>query len=206
MKKIFDRSLFLLLTLSFLSCKESTTKENRSNGDQKIELMADGIKKTLDPAPLITTAYTNSHFMLSYLSEKDDIQFTISAYMQDLKPGSYQVYDCKSASECDDEKVPDNNQIALYGPYPKNPPPPVNLSRVAYYAPRLGLKPLTLVITSITDEQQLGNPFKTKRIKGQFNGSLAHVERQQGGYDYYVVGKTTPIDGNFEMFCTIHPN
>jgi hypothetical protein len=204
MKKIFKKSLSLLLALSLLSCKESTTKGNRSGGDidQKIELVVDGNKKTVDPAPVISSTYTSSHLMLSYLSDKDDIQFTISAYMQDLKVGSHQVYDCKSASECN-EKVPDNNQIALYGPYPKDPMPPVNLFRVAYYAPKLGLTPLILVITSITDEQQLGNPFKTKRIKGQFNGSLAYVEQQQGGYDYHVVGKTTRIDGNFDMFCNI---
>jgi hypothetical protein len=204
MKNIFNRSLSLLLTLSLLSCHESTTKENRSGGDiaQKMEFEIDGIKKTVDPTPITTSSYTNSHFILSYLSDKDDIQFAISAYMQELKIGSYEVYDCKSASECND-KVPDNNQIAMFAPYPRNPMPPINLSRTAYYAPRLGLKPLTLVITSIADEQQAGNPNKTKRIKGHFKGNLAYVEQQRGGYDYFVVGKTSLIDGKFEMFCSI---
>ena len=204
MKKIFNRSLLLLLALSLLSCKESTTKGDLSGGDvaQKLELMVDGNKKTVDPTLVILSTYTSSHCMLSYFSDKDDIQFSISAYMQDLKIGSYQVYDCKSASECN-EKVPDNNQIATYGPYPKDPMPSIHLFRTAYYAPKLGLTPLTLVITSITDEQQAGNPFKTKRIKGQFSGSLADVEQQQGGYDWHIVGKTTRIDGNFDMFCSI---
>jgi len=103
MKKMFNRSLSLLLILSLLSCKDSTTKGNLSNGDipQKMELVIDGNKKTVDPTPVISSAFTSSHLLLGYLSDKDDIQFSISAYMQDLKIGSYQVYDCKSASECD---------------------------------------------------------------------------------------------------------
>lgn len=203
MKKIFNNPLSLLLTLSLLSCKESTTKGNQSGGDfdQKLELVVDGNKKTLDPTPVISSAYTSSRLLLSYFSEKEDIQFGIIAYVQDLKIGSYQVYDCKSASECD-EKVPDNNQTALFGPYPKAPAPPFNLFRTAYYAPTLGLKPLTLVITSVTDEQQEGNPSKTKRIKGQFSSTMAYVEQQPGGYDWHVV-KTTRVDGNFDMFCSI---
>lgn len=204
MKRIFNKSLSILLILSLLSCKESATKENRSDGDttQKIELVIDGNKKTADPTPVISSAYTSFHFLLGYLSDKDDIQFSITAYMQDLKIGSYQVYDCKSASECN-EKMPDNNQLALFGPYPKDPMPPLSLFRIAYYAPRLGLNPLTLIITSITDEQQKGNPFKTKRIEGRFSGSLADVEQQPGGYEWHVVGKTTQITGNFNVFCSI---
>jgi hypothetical protein len=89
MKKIFNKSLSLLLTLSLLSCKESTTKENRSNGDitQKIELVIDGNKKTADPTPVISSAYTGFHLVLGYLGDKDDISFSMSSYMQDLKIG-----------------------------------------------------------------------------------------------------------------------
>ena len=204
MKKMFNRSLSLLLALSLLSCKDSTTKGNQSSDDtaQKMELVIDGNKKTGDPTPVISSAFTSSHLVLGYLSDKEDIQVSISAYMQDLKIGSYQVYDCKSASECN-ENVPDNNQIAMYGPYPKDPMPPLNLFRIAYYAPQLGLKPLTLIITSVTDEQQAGNPFKTKRIKGQFSGTLANVEQEQGGYNYHIVGKTTQINGDFNVLCSL---
>jgi len=204
MKKIFNRSLTLLLILSLLGCKGPVTKEDQSDGstDQKIELIVDGNKRTADPAPVISSGFTSSHLMLGYLSDKDDLQFSISAYMQDLKMGTYQVYECKSASECN-EQIPDNNQMALVGPYPKNPMPPLNLFRSAYNAPSLGLKPLTLIITSVTDEQQEGNPFKTKRIKGQFNGSLAYVEQQQGGYDWHIVGKTTRINGSFNVLCSM---
>lgn len=204
MIKIFYKPLSLLLALSLLSCKGPASEENRSGEEvgQKIELMIDGNKRSLDPAPIITAGYAEAHFMLGYLSDKDDLQFTITAYAQDLKTGSYQVYDCKSASECN-ENVPDNNQSAFYGPYPKDPMPPTNLFRVAYYAPKLGLKPLTLVITSVTDEQQAGNPIKTKRVKGKFSGILANVEQQPGGYDYYIAGKTSQVEGSFDVFCSI---
>jgi hypothetical protein len=199
MKKTLTRSLLLLLILSQLGCKDVTSKANSDAGDntQKVELTVDGVKKPLDPTTLISSTHTNSHLMLTAMSEKDDIQFGISAYMQELKVGSYEVYDCKSASECGDQK-PDNNQLAMYGPYPKNPMPPVSMYRVAYYAPKLALKPLTLVITSIADEQQPGNPFKTKRIKGHFSGNLAYVEQQKGGYHWFVV-KTSQVEGSFNV-------
>ena len=204
MKKIFNKSLSLLLILSLLSCGGATTKENQSTEDiaQKLELVIDGNKKTADPAPVISSAYTSAHLMLGYLSDKEDIQFSLSAYMQDLKIGTYQVYQCESVSVCD-ENAPDNNQIALFGPYPKAPLPPLNLSRTAYNAPKLGLSPLTLTVTSVKDEQQKGNPFKTKRVEGHFSGSLAYVEQEQGGYEWHVVGKTTQVNGNFNVFCSI---
>ncbi len=203
MKKLFNQSLLLLLTLSLFSCTGPTPKADQSGSDtaQKMALEIDGNNKTTDPAPLISPAFSSAHFMLGYLSEKDDIQFTLSTYMQDLKPGTYQVYECTSAAECDD-KVPDNNQIALFGPYPKDPMPPINLSRTAYHAPKLGLTPLMLVITSVADEQQAGNPFKTKRVKGQFSGTLACVERQQDN-NWLIVGKTTQVNGTFDVLCSM---
>lgn len=203
MKKIINTTLTLLLVLSQLSCQEAASKDNPPTGNstQNIELIIDGTKKTADPAAVISAAFTSAHFMLGYLSDKDDLQFSVSAFMQDVKPGTYQVYDCKSAGECDD-KMPDNNQIAMFGPYPKDPMPALNLFRTAYYAPTLGLQPLTLTITSVTDEQQEGNPFKTKRITGKFSGNLADVEQQQGGYDWHVV-KTSQLNGSFNVLCSM---
>jgi len=206
MKKLFNQSLFLVLILSTLSCKGPTAKGN-GNGSasdltQKITLLVDGTKRTTDPEPVISSSFTSTYFLLGYLSDKDDIQFSLTAYMQDLKIGSYQVYECISVPECTGP-VPENIQKALFGPYPKDPMPALNLFRSAYNAPSLGLKPLTLVISSVTDEQQAGNPFKTKRIKGKFNGSLAYVEQQQGGYEHHIVGKTTQIDGEFDVICSM---
>lgn len=197
----YTLGLALVLTLSLFAC-QTTPAAHAADQDQKIEFQIDGNKKTADPAPIITSAYTGAHFMLSYMSGKEDMQLTISAYMQDLKTGSFQVYDCNSASECN-ETMPDNNQIAMYGPYPKDPMPPLDLFKIAYTAPKLGLKPLTLTITSITDEQQAGNPYKTKRVIGKFTGDLAAVEQDHGGYEYHIVGKTTHIDGSFTMLCSI---
>ena len=41
-----------------------------------------------------------THLGFSILSEKNDISFMFSAFMADLKPGTFQVWSCKSASTC----------------------------------------------------------------------------------------------------------
>ncbi|MBS1659644.1 MAG: hypothetical protein JST68_01195 [Bacteroidetes bacterium] len=193
----------LLFVLSLLNCKGPGTKDGSSNGGttQKFELIVDGNKKNADPGSIISCGYTGAHLVTGYLSEKEDVQLSLSSYMQDLKPGTYQVYDCKSASECN-ETMPDNNQVAQYGPYPKDPMPALSLFRTAFNAPKLGLKPLTLTITSITDEQMEGSPLMTKRVEGQFSGSMAHVEQEKGGYEWHVVAKTQ-VEGSFSVFCSI---
>lgn len=208
MKNLFDGCLFVLLVLLFVGCKESTTAATVTGGEisqgaiQQMELVIDGNKKTTDDAALITPGFTGQHFTLSYLSEKEDVQFSISSYMQELRPGSYEVYECKAGGECDD-KFPDNNQIALFGPYPKDPMPAMNLFRTAYYAPKLGLNPLTLIITSVKDEQQAGNPFKTKRVEGRFSSMMAYAEQEKGGYEWHVVGKETKVEGSFNVLCSM---
>lgn len=186
-----------------MSCQGPTIKNNQPARDnaQKFELLVDGNKKSADPEPVITAAFSQAHLMLGYMSEKEDVQFTISAYLQDLKPGIYQVYDCKSASECG-EAMPDNNQIAMYGPFPKDPMPALNLFRIAYYAPDLGLKPLTLTITAVTDETQAGNPRVKKRVEGKFSSTMANVEQVPGGSAYHIVGKTTQVEGSFSLLCS----
>jgi len=202
-KEMFKPAIFLLLTLLLLDCKGPVSKDDGSGTDaaQKMEILVDGSKKTLDTEPILSSAYTGAHLILGYLSDKDDFQCTISAYMPVLNIGSYQVYDCLSNPECD-ENVPDNNQEAMLGPYPKDQVTP-SLFRTAYYAPKLGLKPLTLIVTSIAEEQQAGNPFKTRRIKGKFSGTLAYVERQPSDNDLYIVGKTTRVDGTFDLLCSM---
>lgn len=95
----------------------------------------------------------------------------------------------------------DQNQDISFGPYSKYPSPPLNLYRIANNAPELGLKPLTLTITSVTDEQQQRVALKTKRVKGQFDGILAYAEKQ--GTEWKIVGKVTKIKGSFIMFCRI---
>jgi hypothetical protein len=40
-------------------------------------------------------------------------------------------------------------------------------------------------------------------VKGQFSGSLAYVEQQQGVYDWHIAGKTTRIEGNLSTLCSL---
>ena len=141
-----------------------------------------------------------THLGFAILSEKNDLQFQFTAFLTDLKPGTYTVWDCKSASSCTQEED-DKNQSAGLAPYPKDPMPPLNLSRTAYNAPDLGLQPLTLTIASVTDDQQEGMPYKTKRVKGHYSGVLAYVEKGDAGWK--IVGNTTKVDGSFDMYCGI---
>jgi hypothetical protein len=217
MKKVQMKILLAgaLMLTSLLSCKFPNSKNTlqgttaqAGSSVQEFELIIDGVKKSLDKTPLIVpiAVYGKSIFNLSYLSEKDDIQFNIKAYIPELKTGSIQVYDDASAVSEYNENMPDAHyQTAFLAPYPKNPMPPISLSRAAYFAPKLGLKPLTLNITSITDERMEGDVYPSsgsKRIKGTFSGVLAYVERQEGGYEYHVV-KTTQVEGIFDVFCRV---
>lgn len=192
---------FLLLTCCLSGCGQSNVTSQDIANNQTVEISVDNKKYNISTDDIFSSSYVGqTHLVFAVLSEKNDITFKFSAFMSDLKPGTFQVWDCKSASTCTQEED-DKNQNSIFGPYPKIPMVPVNLSRTAYNAPKLGLKPLTLIISSVTDEQQVGN-LKTKRIKGQFNGILAYVERQQDR-SWKIIGKTTNIEGKFDMFCNI---
>ncbi|MGC4104698.1 hypothetical protein [Ferruginibacter sp.] len=195
--------VFLFFSTSFFGCGQSNaTSQDKTNNDQSFEISIDNKKYNLSTDDIFSANYIGqTHLTLVALSEKKDISFSVTAFITTLQPGTYQVYECNSASTCSQEED-DKNQNAMFSPYPKDPMVPVNLSRTAYNAPELGLKPLVLTITSVTDEQQAGVPFKTKRIKGQFNGTLAYVEKQDDG-NWKIVGNTTHIDGKFDLFCSI---
>lgn len=193
---------FLLLTCYLFGCGQSHETSKGTVSKQIVEISVDNKKYNITTDAISTINYVGgTHLGFVILDEKNDISFVISAFMTDLKSGTFQVCDCKSASTCTREED-DNNQTALFSPYPRIPMPPQNLSRTAYNAPELGLKPLTLKISSVTDEQQVGNPFKTKRLKGQFSSVMAYVEKQQDG-NWKIIGKTTNIEGKFDMYCSI---
>ena len=140
-----------------------------------------------------------THLVFSFLGKKKDISFGICAFMVNLKSGTYQIWDCKINSECtqEEEKM---NQSAIFSPFPKEALTPISSMRMSYKIPELNLKPMILTISSITDEQQEGVPYKTKRVKGQFNGVMANVTSQENG-KLQIEGKTTNIEVNFDMFC-----
>jgi hypothetical protein len=142
----------------------------------------------------------NQHLQLAVMSEKEDLQLTMVCYMTELKAGAYQVYSCKGPSECPDEKAAQQQDVLL-GPYPKDPMPPVSMFRIAYQAAALGLQPLSLVITSVIDAEQPGSPWKTRRVKGHFEGKLADVEKKD--IDWQIIGKPTQLSGEMDMYCSI---
>lgn len=62
---------------------------------------------------------------------------------------------------------------------------------------------MVLTITSITDEQQAGVPYKTRRIKGTYSGALAYVEQERGGYKYRIAAQTTQLKGSFDVVTSL---
>ncbi len=195
----------MLVVPGLLSCGQANVKPeiaDENSPSQTAEITVNGKKFNATEADILTMSYVGQTTLgFVFMSEKNDFQFLISAYLTELKPGTYVVCDCKGPSNCDDSLSQKNQQV-LFAPFIKDPMPPLNLSRISYNAPDPGLTPLTLLITSVTDEQQTGIPFKTKRIKGQFNGTLAYAEKQQD-YSWKVVGEKTIIAGTFDMYCTV---
>ena len=179
----------------------ATTQAAPSGSSQSLELIVDGNKKLLTDDDILSMSLTEQKFFsISAMSEKQDLQFAITAFVPDLQPGSYSIYACKEATTCDAENEA-KKQSVLYGPFPKDPMPDNNKFRFAYSAAALGLQPLTLIIASVTDEAQAGLPYKTKRVIGSVSGSLAFLQKE--GYDWKVVGEKTTVEGKFSMYCII---
>lgn len=192
---------FLLLTCLF-GCGQSTVTSQDIANNQMVEMNVNDKKYMLSAEDIFSMSYVRKTYLeFSLLSEKKDLSFMFLAYMTELKPGTFQVWDCKSASSCSQEED-DMNQSVIFAPYPKTPMDPLNLSRIAYNTTELGLKPLTLTISSVTEEQQAGMPFKTKRVKGQFTGTMAYIEKQQDN-SWKIIGETTNIAGKFDVFCSL---
>lgn len=179
----------------------ATTQTPSSVSSQSLELIVDGNKKQLTNDDILIMGLTDQKFFsIAAMSEKQDLQFSITAFIPDLKPGTYIVYACKEATVCDEENEA-KKQSVLYGPFPKNPMSDINKFRFAYSVPELNLQPLTLIISSVTDEPQPGIPYPTKRVIGTFSGTLAFLQKE--GYDWKVVGEKTNIEGKFSMYCVI---
>ena len=202
----------LLITTTLLSCglsngnvDSSSTLKNNGDFVQTAEITVDGKKTIFDKEDLLSMAFTNDKFLsLSIFSENKDIQFGMIAEIGELKIGTYQVFTCRGPSQCEGQNDK-KNQSASFGPYPpKDGITQLNLYRMAYLAPDLGLKPLNFTISSITDAQQAGNPRVTKRVKGQFDGVLGYAEIEAGGYKYKLVGKTKEVKGQFDVYCSTY--
>ena len=204
MKKNRTIALFFALAIVGIHCGQGhsqTTSDTGTADPDKVTLVIDGKNYTMGKDAVLSLHYVGQeHLMLGVMSEKEDLQLSIICLMKELKAGSYPVYSCADPSECPDG-IDVKQQHVLFGPFPKNPMPPVSTSRMAYQAPKLGLQPLSLVITSVADDQQAGNPWKTRRVKGHFEGKLAYVERKDA--DWQIIGKPTQLSGEMDMYCSI---
>ena len=197
-------ALFCALAILGIHCGQGQSQTVSGAGTvnaNRITLTIDGKKYTMGEDAVLSLNYVGGqHLTLAVMSEKEDMQLSIVCFMKELKAGTYSVYSCKGPGECTDA-MDSQLQDVLFGPYPKNPMPPVSTSRTAYQAAALGLQPLSLEITSVTDDQQPGSPWKTRRVKGHFEGKLAYVERKDA--DWQIIGKPTQVAGEMDMYCMI---
>ena len=204
MKKNRTIALFCALAILGIHCGQGhsqTTSDAGAANPDKVTLTVDGKNYIMGKDAVLSLGYVGQEYlMLSVMSEKEDLQLAITYLMKELKAGTYQVYTCNDPSECADG-MDTQQQGVLFGPYIKDPMPPVSTSRAAYLAPKLGLQPLSFVITSVADDQQAGNPWKTRRVKGHFEGTLAYVERKDA--DWQIIGKPTQVSGEIDMYCSI---
>jgi hypothetical protein len=204
MKLFRISALFSALVISGIHCgqgRSETTSDTGTIDPNKVTLTVDGKKYTMGDDAVLSMNYVGQeHLQLAVMSEKEDLQLSMVCFMKELKAGSYQVCSCKGPSECPDG-IDAQQQDVLFAPYPKNPMPPVSTSRIAYQSAALGLQPLSLVITSVTDTKLPGSPWKTKRVQGHFEGKLAYVERKDS--DWQIIGKPTQLSGEMDMYCSI---
>ena len=201
---LFYLPLVLSVTLgcSAAGNKPATTAGITPASNQFVEITVDGKKMQVSDESVISFTFIMDHLLgVAIMSEGNDFQFAITSWMAELKPGTYQVFDCKGPSECDQE-AESHGELAMYAPYPKDPPRPFSETRIAYRSAPLGLSPLSLVITEVKDEQQAGNPWRTKRVVGTFKGTMAYVEKDDA-WQWHVIGNTTRVEGKFSVFCSI---
>ena len=169
-----------------------------------LTLVVDGHSQTLSSAPadeVVTAGIIggSGHFSLSGMSKSKDVSFAIICRTGPLRAGgTYAVYTClRPTSRCDnEEREHAGSEGAVITSYPTGTPP---AGELAYNAPELGLRPLTLRIESVTDENVPG-VGPTKRVKGAFEGTLADVEGIPGTHDYRVV-KRVAVAGVFNSWC-----
>jgi hypothetical protein len=199
--------LAFILQINLASCQK--TGQTPTGYIQKISFKLDNV-----PVPLSATVtnkgddiYTsnfvkqNEKFGISIMSERNDFKFAFAAQMTELKVGTYQVFKCIAASECDETESKWNQYVGI-SPYPKKDGTlDESKIKLGHKIPKLGLSPITLTITKITEEQPLGSGFKTKKVYGVFSGNLANVASKD--YNWSVVGPTTKIECEFELYCTV---
>jgi hypothetical protein len=201
--------LSIVLSINLASCQKNSS-EIQNGLLQKVDLKFDNrviplsATSTNKGDDLYSSSFVkspNNKFSISIISEKNDFQLALITYMEELKIGTYQVYKCGGLSDCDKNQELKNQEAGIV-PYPKKDGSfDANLAKIAYNAPKKGLSPMVLTITEITDRNQLGSPYPTKRVKGKFNGSVAAVTNINGTIE--ILGSPTKIDAEFDLVCIV---
>ncbi|WP_207534840.1 hypothetical protein [Desertivirga arenae] len=198
---------FLALTLfmAVLSgCTTNKEEETTTLHTQSFEIKIDGKLIKMQPdVPTDGTVVLSSFVQgsernslaITATHKSEDFQFGIDLrQIPNLIPGKYPVFKCYEAgTECED-----NYQSALIGRFPSSEAALLS-GKLAYQAPKLGLKPLMLTISEVNDAYWEG-VGKVKKIKGTFEGTLARLERKG---EVTIIAESTKVEGSFDLYCLI---
>lgn len=205
------KQLLLLITIFVTSCGGGSATNEKTPGispfvqtlnlkvDNKLYQFSHNIDN--EPDDVIISTFHDGSFSFSVTSQRQDLQFSFTANLGTLTKGlTAKAYTCHRPSACIDEEDVRGHSVVL-GKFPDGKAPALSETRSAYKAPDLGLAPLNITITDVTDEQMPG-ARKTKLVKGTFNGVLAYVEQDKTNRWY--VKATTKVEGDFYLYCQIY--
>jgi hypothetical protein len=208
MKHLFNSSLLALCaaSISFLmSCDSGNEAPKDQGGDpQSFEITINGKSITMDPdkpedgliVMAATVTGTEGGLVLSAYNKTEDFLFSMIVQEQPTT-GSFEVFSCHNLDDCENDK----QQTAMLSVYPTGNPPALTDSKLAYKSQKLGLQPLTLVLTSVKDAYWPG-AGPSKRVKGTFEGRLATIDRN-GNHEPVIVGEMVKVEGKFDLYCLI---
>lgn len=213
------RSL-LLLTLALAGCTDhgpspaiQAAAAKAANAGAPI---AQSFEVTIDGVPLIMTpdAPREGHTIVAGIVGGRSLTITAGDKAHDfllslnvdangagpITAGAYSSYQCRLMLGCDPGTNSKKYPESLIGTFPGAPIKPGDV-KLALLAPKLGLSPLTVTLDKVEDVYWPG-VGDSKRIKGSFSGTLAHVEEPRD-LPPKIVGPVKKVEGKFDLYTVL---
>jgi hypothetical protein len=139
-----------------------------------------------DGTGLVLTASDKAH----------DVHFGLFVTDSHIAPGDFPIGECGDAANCSTHSKP-----VMLGAFPTGQLSDYASMVAGYDHPALGLKPLVLTLAKVDDVLWPG-VGPAKRIKGEFKGGLARIERDAAGLDH-VAGPVRQVEGRFDLYAAL---
>lgn len=192
--------MYLLLSLFLIGCKRDSNEgvPSASKNTQTLKIKINGFLIPMDSDPeneQIKCKFTNGRFIFVVNNDTYKFKFSVNAPMESLVKGVFPIYKCIPTLECLDEKLQgdatlDNHEFQTTSNYYLR----------AYFVPGKDLTPLTLSIHEVQEFKREREFYKTKKIRGSFQGVLSTtVDPHPKGKEYM----RWSIEGTFDVFCLL---